>query len=178
MFIIYYNGVVTEVEEKSNNSLYTKIAVGISAGFIGQYIGDVIYNFLENKGYTYEIRSEMSLYLAGIISGGVAAIFDDEIPLFQSVLLSVGIFYLVFDASDQFLGGDGMSKKIFLKEFIVDAIIIYILVTFQNTFIDLFLPNVNSNTNTLFDDEIILTLISGIIINSYYDVKKIITNKI
>lgn len=165
------------MKKESKDNLYSEIAVGVSAGFIGQYIGDVIYNFLEDKGYTYEIRSTESLYLAGIVSGGVSAIYNEKLSLFSSVLLSVGVFYLVFDASDQLLGGDGMSKKLLLKEFIVDSIIIYILIILQNTFIDLFIgKNINSENN-LFSDEIIITLITGIIINSYYDVKKIVSER-
>lgn len=162
------------MNNNEKNNLYKEIAVGIVAGFIGQYIGDVIYNFIENKGYSYEIRSTDSLYIAGVISGGAVAVFNNKLPLFSSVVLSVGMFYVVFDASDKLLGGKGMSEKNLLKEFIFDAIVVYILIMLQNTFIDLFFPNLENNNNTLFSDEIIITLITGIIINSYYDVKKII----
>lgn len=162
------------MNNNDKNNLYKEISVGIVAGFIGQYIGDVIYNFLENKGYSYEIRSTDSLYIAGIISGGAVAVFNNKLPLFSSVVLSVGMFYVVFDASDKLMGGKGMSEKNLLKEFIFDSIVVYILIMLQNTFIDLFFPSLENNNNTLFSDEIIITLITGIIINSYYDIKKII----
>lgn len=162
------------MNNNDKNNLYKEISVGIAAGFIGQYIGDVIYNFLENKGYSYEIRSTDSLYIAGIISGGAVAVFNNKLPLFSSVVLSVGMFYVVFDASDKLMGGKGMNEKNLLKEFIFDAIVVYILIMLQNTFIDLFFPDLENNNNTLFSDEIIITLITGIIINSYYDIKKII----
>lgn len=162
------------MNNNDKNNLYKEIAVGIVAGFIGQYIGDVIYNFLENKGYSYEIRSTDSLYIAGIISVGAVAVVNNKLPLFSSVVLSVGMFYVVFDASDKLMGGKGMSEKNLLKEFIFDAIVVYILIMLQNTFIDLFFPDLENNNNTLFSDEIIITLITGIIINSYYDIKKII----
>lgn len=162
------------MNNNEKNNLYKEIAVGIVAGFIGQYIGDVIYNFIENKGYSYEIRSTDSLYIAGVISGGAVAVFNNKLPLFSSVVLSVGMFYVVFDACDKLMGGKGMSEKNLLKEFIFDAIVVYILIMLQNTFIDLFFPNLENDNNTLFSDEIIITLITGIIINSYYDIKKII----
>lgn len=165
------------MNNNKKNNLYKEISVGIVAGFIGQYVGDVIYNFLENKGYSYEIRSTDSLYIAGIVSGGAVAVFNNKLPLFSSVLLSVGMFYAIYDTTDKLLGGKGMNEKNLLKEFIFDAIFIYILVALQNTFIDLFFPNLDNNSNTLFSDEIIITLITGIIINSYYDIKKIVLEK-
>lgn len=165
------------MNDNKNDNLYKEISVGIVAGFIGQYVGDVIYNFLENKGYSYEIRSTDSLYIAGIVSGGAVSVFNNKLPLFSSVLLSVGMFYAIYDATDKLLGGKGMSEKNLLKEFIFDTIFIYILVVLQNTFVDLFFPNLDNNSNTLFSDEIIITLITGIIINSYYDIKKIVLEK-
>lgn len=165
------------MNDNKNDNLYKEISVGIVAGFIGQYVGDVIYNFLENKGYSYEIRSTDSLYIAGIVSGGAVSVFNNKLPLFSSVLLSVGMFYAIYDATDKLLGGKGMSEKNLLKEFIFDTIFIYILVVLQNTLVDLFFPNLDNNSNTLFSDEIIITLITGIIINSYYDIKKIVLEK-
>ncbi len=163
--------------EKNQKNLYNDIAIGATAGFIGQYIGDVLYNAIENKGYFWEIRSEDSLYIAGVVSGGAVAIFNEKLSLFSSVVLSVGLFYLVFDASDQLLGGKGMREANLIREFIFDVIIIYILVAFQNKFIELFFPHLNENSDNLFADEVIVTLVTGIIINAYYDIKNIIRQK-
>lgn len=160
----------------SNNSTYKEIATGAIAGFIGQYIGDFIYNIIENEGYSIEIRSNESSYIAGIVSGGAVAIFNNKLSTFQSVVLSVGLFYLVFDSVDQLFGNNGMRNSNFIKEFIIDVVVIYILVLIQNTFFDKFLPNFNQNEEE-FSDEVVVTLITGIIINTYYDFKKIINKR-
>ena len=161
--------------EKTENSLYNQVAIGATAGFIGQYIGDFIYNLIENEGYSIEIRSKESSYVAGIVSGGAVAVFNNKLSLLQSVALSVGIFYLVYDSTDHLLGGEGMRNSNFLKEYIFDVIVIYFLVLLQNIFFDLFFPNTNRE-EAEFSDEVVITLITGIIVNTYYDFKKIIRN--
>lgn len=160
--------------EKEN--IFQEASIGAIAGFIGQYIGDVIYSLIENKGYSIEIRSEESLYIAGVASGAISQVYSDKLDLLSSVALSVGLFYMIYDVSDQLLGGEGMRRRNYIKDFLIDVFIIYILVCFQNTFFDLFFPNRNDENILFFDDQVITILITNIIINTYYDIKKLVGN--
>ena len=160
----------------NKNNIFQEASIGAIAGFVGQYIGDLIYSLIENKGYSIEIRSEESLYIAGIVSGSISNIYGEKFDLLSSVALSVGIFYMIYDVSDQILGGDGMRNRNYLKDYLIDVFIIYILVLFQNIFLELFFPRRSNEENTFFDDEVITILITNVIINTYYDIKKLIGN--
>ena len=83
---------------------------------------------------------------------------------------------MIYDVSDQLLGGEGMRRRNYIKDFLIDVFIIYILVCFQNTFFDLFFPNRNDENVLFFDDQVITILITNIIINTYYDIKKLVGN--
>ena len=69
-----------------------------------------------------------------------------------------------------------MRRRNYIKDFLIDVFIIYILVCFQNTFFDLFFPNRNDENVLFFDDQVITILITNIIINTYYDIKKLVGN--
>lgn len=155
-----------ESQYKRNKFVY--IAVGATAGFIGQYLGDQIYNFV-TKSRELQFSSNINSYIAGIISGAAVGALSINLNLFQSTVLSVGLFYAIFEGFKVFTGEKLKVDSELLKAFVEDIVVVYILLVIEN---ELF-PEQEKPEEAIFEEELISNIVSGIIVNAYYSFKRL-----
>lgn len=148
------------------------LSAGIVSGFIGQFIGDFIIGILLNNEEVV-IQTEDEGYIAAIIGGGVVAAVSPNLDDFKSVLLSVGLYYVIFQSLLEASGKEILSQDDLLREFLIDVIIVYIIIKFKNEFIYFFIPQKeNKKDDSDFGSIVLYSLVSSIVVTMYYTLKR------
>lgn len=157
---------------KGKNKLFKLFLEGVVGGFIGQFIGDFIIGIIANDEEINLITVDEG-YVAAIISGGVSSVIAIYVDDFKQILMSVGIYYVVFQALLEATNQQILTQDDLLKEFITDVIIIYIIVKLKKEFIAFFLNKKITNQEDFFN-AVLFNLINGIVISGYFSVKRYI----
>lgn len=163
---------------ENNNLIITNdiryLYAGAIAGLIGQYIGDVFINYLTNDRDYLSLRTEMSGYIAAVISGGIATYLAivEKLGLLASVVFGVGLYYAIFEGVSEFFGADGIDFSSFLENYLIDVLIVYIILWFQNQIFEKINELIGEEDEPTFDEIILTTIVGGIGISLYFGYKE------
>lgn len=121
--------------------LMVDFSSGAIIGFVSQYIGFVIVNIIQNDQNIFYVGEKTKEYLAGISAGVVGSIFADNLNTVQTVLLTTGVYAGVNRSVGEILDPNTViNEDQFLKDYIIDVILVTIIVTIYNIYRDTFRP--------------------------------------
>lgn len=168
---------------KADGSRWVYLAAGAVSGFLGEYIGNVITNILTNDRDYLSIRSEISGFIAAIVSGSVGAFLalKDRINLVTAVIFGVGIYYVVFYAASEALGIE-YDNTTLERFYLVDVLIVYGLLWYQDKLIEefkkVFKVKKKDQESIEFNQVLFETIITGIIVSFYFGAKSYVVNSV
>ncbi|MCK9536239.1 MAG: hypothetical protein M0R05_01405 [Bacilli bacterium] len=144
------------------------IAAGMTAGFIGQYGADFVGNIAHNNPDLLQITSGFNEFLAALATGFTGAVFDDKLSLFALTVLSTGVYYSITTTVGTILGKKTLTGEVLLKNYLHDAILVFLLLYMQNR---VYVPLLTAAFGKKQISVWAHALLTGVIVSVYYGLR-------